>query len=110
MSQTVERRRVLSQRIRALLVGGIVFGIGTAATLAAWNDSEYASGDFSSGVFNLQGSTTSASAGFADHASAGSAATLSFTSPVSNLRERVLITVACWGGWCSSTRRATGAG
>lgn len=96
MSETVERRKALSQRIRALLVGGIVFGIGTAATLAAWNDSEYASGDFSSGVFNLQGSTTGATSGFDDHASAGSAASLTFTAPVSNLTPGDVVYAPFW--------------
>lgn len=33
-----------------------MLGVGTAVTLAVWNDSEFASGTFSSGQFDLQGS------------------------------------------------------
>ena len=43
-----------SRRSRALLAGGIVLGLGTTATLAAYSDSEWASGTFSaSAVINL---------------------------------------------------------
>jgi len=44
----------------ALLAGGLVLGVGTAVTLAVWNDSEFATGTFSSGEFDLQGSTDGA--------------------------------------------------
>jgi predicted ribosomally synthesized peptide with SipW-like signal peptide len=72
------RRKVL-----AVLAGGLVLGIGAAVTLAAWNDSEFATGTFSAGAFNLQGSTTSASAGYADHNvdQGNTAATLAFSLP-----------------------------
>lgn len=43
-----------SRRSRALLAGGVVLGIGATATLAAYSDSEWASGAFSaSPVVNL---------------------------------------------------------
>lgn len=43
-----------SRRSRALLAGGVVLGIGATATLAAYSDSEWASGTFSaSPVINL---------------------------------------------------------
>jgi predicted ribosomally synthesized peptide with SipW-like signal peptide len=74
---TTRRRR--SRMIRAILAGGLVLGVGAAVTLAAWNDSEFATGTFTAGTFNLEGSTTSATTGFSDHAAAGSAATLTFT-------------------------------
>lgn len=48
-----DRRRMVA----AVLAGGVVLGIGTAVTLAVWNDSEFASGTFSSGQFDLEGST-----------------------------------------------------
>lgn len=49
--------RVISRRgrIRALLAGGLVLGLGAAITLAAWNDSEFATGTFGAGTFNLEG-------------------------------------------------------
>ncbi|WP_235008262.1 SipW-dependent-type signal peptide-containing protein [Microbacterium timonense] len=54
-----EHRRSRSDRRRMLLAviaGGLVLGVGTAVTLAVWNDSEFATGTFSSGQFDLQGS------------------------------------------------------
>lgn len=51
-----DRRRMIA----AILAGGVVLGIGTAVTLAVWNDSEFATGTFSSGQFDLQGSTDGA--------------------------------------------------
>ena len=74
ITDTPVRARGLSRKVKAILAGGLVLGIGTAVTLAAWNDSEFASGQFAAGTFNLQGSTTSGIAGFADHASVGAAA------------------------------------
>lgn len=47
-----DRRRMLL----ALVAGGLVLGVGTAVTLAVWNDSEFATGTFSSGTFDLVGS------------------------------------------------------
>lgn len=71
------------RKVAAILAGGLVLGIGTMATLASWNDSEYASATFTSGTFKLQGSADGAT--FADHAVAGDAASLSFTAPFNNL-------------------------
>ena len=73
-SETILRVRGTSRKVKAILAGGLVLGIGTAVTLAAWNDSEFASGQFAAGTFNLQGSTTSGIAGFSDHATVGAAA------------------------------------
>jgi len=47
------RRRKAS----AILAGGLVLGVGAAITLAAWNDSEFATGTFGSGEFGIEGST-----------------------------------------------------
>lgn len=49
-------RGLRSRRARAILAGGLVLGVGAAITLAAWNDSEFATGTFTSGQFNLVGS------------------------------------------------------
>lgn len=63
-----KRRRRIPGRVRALLAGGLVLGVGATVTLAAWNDSEFATATFQAGTFNLQGSTDGST--FADHASA----------------------------------------
>ena len=73
---TAKRRR-RSRMIRAILAGGLVLGVGTAVTLAAWNDSEYVTGTFTAGTFNMQGSTTNGTT-FIDHP-VGTPGTLSFT-------------------------------
>jgi len=76
MSDNSKRRKIM-----AVLAGGLVLGVGAAITLAAWNDSEFATGTFTAGDFDLQGSTTSGTAGFSNHDTAGTAAGLSFTLP-----------------------------
>jgi predicted ribosomally synthesized peptide with SipW-like signal peptide len=72
------------RKVRAILAGGLVLGIGAAVTLAAWNDSEFAEGVFTSGGFNLEGNITGEAGAFAEHATTGSAASLTFTSPQVN--------------------------
>lgn len=64
-----EAMRVRSRRIRALLAGGLVLGVGAAATLAAWNDTEQGAATFASGTFGIVGSTDGTN--FSDHATAG---------------------------------------
>lgn len=48
-----EAKRRRSRRIRALLAAGAVFGVGAAGTLAAWNDSEYATTTITAGTFGI---------------------------------------------------------
>lgn len=74
-NDTAKRRR-RSRMIRAILAGGLVLGVGAAVTLAAWNDSEFVTGTFTAGTFNMQGSTDGTI--FADHP-VGSPGTLTFT-------------------------------
>jgi predicted ribosomally synthesized peptide with SipW-like signal peptide len=69
-------------KVRAILAGGLVLGVGAAITLAAWNSSEFAQGTFTAGSFNLQGSTNGTS--FAENP-VGSPATLGFTTNPTNL-------------------------
>ncbi|HKU31423.1 SipW-dependent-type signal peptide-containing protein [Arthrobacter sp. NyZ413] len=69
-------------KVRALLAGGLVLGVGAAVVLAAWNDSEFATGTFTAGNFNLQGSTDGTA--FSDHAASPGAA-LPFTLNPDNL-------------------------
>lgn len=77
MSKTSQRK------VLAVLAGGLVLGVGAAVTLAAWNDSEFATGTFTAGQFNMQGSTNSTDGvdgAWADHETAGAAAPLTFTA------------------------------
>lgn len=74
--ETTRPRGLRSRKVRAILAGGLVLGVGVAITLGAWNDSEFAQGTFGAGHFNLQGSTDGIT--FGDHAS-GSPASLAFS-------------------------------
>ena len=68
-----------SRKVKALLAGGLVLGVGAAVTLAAWTDQEWVKGEFTAGSFNIQGSTNGTD--FSDHASADGAAQLGFDLP-----------------------------
>lgn len=70
------RRARSSGRVRALLAGGLILGVGATITLAAWNDSEFVTGTFQAGTFNMQGSPDGTT--FSDHATAPGAP-LAFT-------------------------------
>jgi predicted ribosomally synthesized peptide with SipW-like signal peptide len=70
------------RKVAALLAGGLVVFIGAMATLASWNDSEFASATFTSGRFALEGSLDNGST-YAEHNPSPGA--LTFTAPVSNL-------------------------
>lgn len=71
------------RKIRALLAGGLVLGVGAAVTLAAWTDEEWAIGNFGAGSFNIEGSTDGTD--FADHNSEAGAAVLPFEIDAENL-------------------------
>lgn len=73
-----------ARKIRAVLAGGLVLGIGAAVTLAAWNDSENATGTFAAGQFNLEGSTDGGGT-WGEHPDVASAAPLAFTLNPENL-------------------------
>lgn len=66
-----------------MLAGGLVLGVGAAVTLAAWNDSEFANGEFGTGTFEFQGSIDGTT--FVEHATAGEAAALTFETGADNL-------------------------
>lgn len=82
-STTSQDKRDRRRKVAALLAGGLVVGVGTAATLAAWNDSEFATSSFTAGTFNLKGQVDSGS-GFTDH-NTTPGGTLTFTAPFNNL-------------------------
>jgi predicted ribosomally synthesized peptide with SipW-like signal peptide len=72
-----------SRKVKAVLAGGMVLGVGAAVTLAAWTDYEFVSNEFTSGTFNVQGSVDGTT--FADHPAVGQAATLQFAGDFANL-------------------------
>jgi predicted ribosomally synthesized peptide with SipW-like signal peptide len=45
-------------RVRALLAGALVLGLGATMTLAFWTDPEFATGSFTATVFDTESSTT----------------------------------------------------
>ncbi|WP_017201508.1 SipW-dependent-type signal peptide-containing protein [Microbacterium algeriense] len=99
--------KATQRKIGAVLAGGLVLGIGTAATLAAWNDSEFANGTFTAGAFNLEGSTDGTT--YADHSTAGTAATLAFTLPaglVSNMSPSSTVYAGFWVRLAAGTTSA----
>lgn len=46
----------LSRKVRAVLAGGLVLGVGAAATLAAWTDSEFGTATFTASRFDTESS------------------------------------------------------
>lgn len=44
-------------RVRAVLAGALVLGVGASVTLASWTDSEYAASTFTASTFRLESST-----------------------------------------------------
>lgn len=77
-----EGKRLLSRRIRAVLAGGLVFGVGATMTLAAWNDSEHGNATFTAGRFDIVGAIDGAT--FSSHP-VGTPAALSFSAPFSTM-------------------------
>lgn len=86
MGEPSTRRK---NKIKALLAGGLVLSVGAVVTFAAWNDSEFARGDFAAGAFNLEGSTNGTS--FTEHP-VGDPATLAFELNPTNLAPGDVVT------------------
>lgn len=66
-----------SRKTRAVAAGGAVIGLGVAMTLAAWSDSEFARGTFSTANFGIQGAAGDNN--FADHPTEAEALNLVFS-------------------------------
>lgn len=65
--------------MRVLLAAGLVFGVGAFATLAAWTDTENATGSFGASIFDTE--SQSAGSAYASHTSApGASLTFDATS------------------------------
>ena len=54
VDRTSSTRRTLRRRVSALLATGMVLGLGSAVTLAAWYDNELAQGSFTASTFSTQ--------------------------------------------------------
>ncbi|WP_105566222.1 SipW-dependent-type signal peptide-containing protein [Microbacterium halophytorum] len=76
-------RGVVLRRVRAILAGGIVLGVGAASTLAAWTDQEHVTATIGAGTFGIVGSADGTS--FTEHASSSTAAALDFSVAASRL-------------------------
>lgn len=87
--------RDTKRMVLAVLAGGLVLGVGTAVTLAAWNDSEFANGTFTAGAFNLEGATDGAAGTYADHEAAPGAA-LAFSTDFDNLAPDDVVYAPFW--------------
>ena len=83
-----------SRKARAILAGGVVLGVGASMTLAAWSDSEWASGTFGTGGFTFQGSLDGDT--FSDHATQDTAATLNFTLDATDLTPGTSVEATYW--------------
>lgn len=94
-ASTPDRHR-RGRKVRAVLAGGLVLGVGAAITLAAWTDSEFATGTFTAGSFNLEGSTTGAADSYVDHDTAAGAAEIDFTTGFDNLAPDTTVAAPFW--------------
>lgn len=81
-TSTTPSRRGRHRKVAAVLAGGLVLGIGTMATLASWNDSEFAGATFTAGKFDLESSIDNG-ATYTTHS--WSSGTIAFTAPQANM-------------------------
>ncbi len=77
MGTSTTTAAVRGTKIKALLAGGLVLGVGAAVTLAAWTDDAYVEATFGTSEFNIQ-VTTDEETGWVEAATADDAATLDF--------------------------------
>lgn len=66
-------------RLRALLIGTLVLGVGGSMTLAAWTDTEHAGGSFAASTFGIVGSLDGTN--FSEHPSSSPAVLAFATNP-----------------------------
>ncbi|AVZ40437.1 hypothetical protein CT688_14150 [Dietzia sp. JS16-p6b] len=79
------RQQERSRKRKAILAGGVVLGLGAAATLAAWSDDVFSFGEFGTGSFELQGNVYGdAAAGYENYDEANGGA-LSFVIAPMNM-------------------------
>lgn len=83
VSENVQGEKQFGTKAKAILAGGMVLGVGAAITLAAWTDTEWATGLFGSGSFGIEGSTNGTA--WSDNPVTGAPASLSFAVGADNL-------------------------
>lgn len=74
-----------SRRIKAVLAGGTVLGIGAVFTLAAWSDDVWAGAQFSAGTFSVQSSPSGEPGTFLDYSTEQDSLPLDFQVDTENL-------------------------
>ncbi|MEJ5946087.1 SipW-dependent-type signal peptide-containing protein [Pseudokineococcus basanitobsidens] len=90
-----DQRRRRTGRLRALLAGGLVVGVGSAVTLASWTDTEWVFGaggaggeDVAAGVFEVQQNVWDGAGGGARFAAASTTATAAAASGAGQFVDR----------------------
>ncbi|MCD4851202.1 SipW-dependent-type signal peptide-containing protein [Arthrobacter sp. AK01] len=56
--QAKTKHGAVALRIRAILAGALVLGLGSSVTLASWTDSDFAGGSFGASVFQTESNVT----------------------------------------------------
>lgn len=79
--------RHLGLKIRAILAGGLALGVGATVTLAAWNDSEYATTTVTASTFNIVGNMSGTTGGtaFTEHDTTATAGAVTYTPTVAGV-------------------------
>jgi predicted ribosomally synthesized peptide with SipW-like signal peptide len=76
-----DSKLIRKRKIRALLAGGLVLGVGAAITLAAWTDNVFGKATFTAENWNVQGDFSSGGTGAWDeYDTAGTAGTFNYTT------------------------------
>ncbi|KIQ16054.1 hypothetical protein ASG56_08660 [Rhodococcus sp. Leaf7] len=79
--QEPDRRDDRRRKVRALLAGGLVLGIGAAVTLAAWTDNVFGQAQFTAENWNVQGDFSAAGSGaWQEYNTTGTAGTFNYTT------------------------------
>lgn len=73
-------RSVRRRKVRALLAGGLVLGVGAAVTLAAWTDNVFGQAEFSAANWNVQGDFSRDAAAWNEYETEGTAGSFAYTT------------------------------
>lgn len=82
-----EADRRLGLKIRAILAGGLALGVGATMTLAAWNDSEYATTTVTASTFSIVGNMSGQTGGtaFTEHDTTATAGVVTYSPAVTGM-------------------------
>ena len=73
-------RSVRRRKVRALLAGGLVLGVGAAVTLAAWTDNVFGQAEFGAANWNVQGDFSRDAAEWNEYETEGTAGSFDYTT------------------------------